>query len=79
MTRRGDVYFNSHFKDLMFNKKSLEKEEMVHYYIEVISLSKFHLIFITLVQERQHEGWKFYEVPVVEIQKSFFCDECLYY
>ena len=35
MTRRGDVHFNSHFKQLMFHKDALEKEEMINYFIEV--------------------------------------------
>jgi len=34
LTRRGDVHFNSHFKDLMFNKSALEKQEMINYFIE---------------------------------------------
>ena len=35
MTRRGEITFNSHFKDLMFKQSDLEKDEMVNYYIEV--------------------------------------------
>ena len=39
MTRRGEMTFNSHFKDLMFKQSDLEKDEMVNYYIEVCMIS----------------------------------------
>ncbi|XP_065070069.1 nipped-B-like protein A isoform X2 [Rhopilema esculentum] len=58
MTRRGDVHFNSHFKQLMFHKDALEKEEMINYYIE------FKQLMLSLDAEEDSEELEPQEKPV---------------